>query len=374
MIDERERYERAFQQFQMPEPAWDRLIGRRDRRRRNQRIAAGVVGIGIFVAAVLVVTSVGSFDRTQTPVVPGGAETGPAETGPSVAPDPDAEGFIGVPPEGATPSTPERGELVLSYWSSPFRMWVYADGRLIWVRHGDFPYGANNRSTGYLEQRLTPEGAELLRSEVIATGLFGHDLDLIGIQGLFGEIEVRNGDRLVRVAWGDYSNDPDPTIATAEQASALQRLDVRLADPASWLPASAWADRKISGYMPSSFSVCYQGMDDPLRAPRILASLPPAAEDLLRSTDRTRVESGPSVDGEGTRYWVQYCSEVTTEEARALAEAFDDDPGFEKDPVVEASGLLYQTAIGPSGTADPIVSVAFEPILPHGDWTCSPCG
>jgi hypothetical protein len=115
-------------------------------------------------------------------------------------------------------------------------------------------------------------------------------------------------------------------------------------------------------------------MDDPLPASRILTSLPPAAEDLLRSTDRTRVESGPSVDGEGTRYWVQYCSEVTTEEARALAEALDDDPGFEKDSVVEAYGLVYQTAIGPSGSFDPTVLVAFEPILPHGDWTCSPCG
>jgi hypothetical protein len=369
MSEPRSLLERESRRFIQQDGAFERLVRHRDRKRRNQRIAAGVVGIAVFVAAVWVVTAGGVFDRTQEPAVPGGAETGP-----TVAPDPNAMGFIGVPPEGATPSTPERGELVLSYWTSPTRMWVYADGRLIWVRHGDFPYGANDRSTGYLEQRLTPEGAELLRSEVIATGLFGHDLDLIGIQGLFGEIEVRNGDRLVRVAWGDYSNDPDPTIATAEQASALQRLDVRLADPASWLPASAWEDREIRAYVPSRFSVCYEGMDDPLPASRILASLPPAAEDLLRSTDRTRLESGPSVDGEGTRDWVQYCSEVTTEEARALAEAFDDDPGFEKDPVVEAYGLVYQTAIGPSGTLDPTVWVAFEPILPHGDWSCSPCG
>jgi hypothetical protein len=68
MIDERERYERAFQQFQMPEPAWDRLVGRRDRKRRNQRIAAGVVGIAVFVAAVLVTTG-GSFNRTQQPAI-----------------------------------------------------------------------------------------------------------------------------------------------------------------------------------------------------------------------------------------------------------------------------------------------------------------
>jgi hypothetical protein len=75
MIDERERYERAFQQFQMPEPAWERLVGRRDRKRRNQRIAAGVVGIAVFVTAVWIVMGVGSLDRSQTPAVPGGAAT-----------------------------------------------------------------------------------------------------------------------------------------------------------------------------------------------------------------------------------------------------------------------------------------------------------
>jgi Tol biopolymer transport system component len=69
MIDERERYERAFRQFQMPEPAMDRLVGRRDRKRRNQRITAGVVGIAVFVAAVWVVTTGGSFNRTQQPAI-----------------------------------------------------------------------------------------------------------------------------------------------------------------------------------------------------------------------------------------------------------------------------------------------------------------
>ena len=213
-----------------------------------------------------------------------------------------------------------------------------------------------------------------MRSEVITSGLFGRDLHLDAIEGLpSGVIEVRNADRLVRVVWGDLP-DSDPAIATAEQARALERLDGRLADPSVWLPAGASEDREIRAYVPSKFSVCYEGMEDPVPASRILASLPRAAEDLLRSADRTRVESGPSVDGEGTRDWVQYCSEVTLDEARALAEAFDDDPGFEKDPVVEAYGLVYQTAIGPSGTSDPTVWVAFEPILPHGDIPCSPCG
>lgn len=51
MIDERERFERAFELFEMPEPALERLLSRRDRKRRNQRIAAGVVA-GVMLLAV----------------------------------------------------------------------------------------------------------------------------------------------------------------------------------------------------------------------------------------------------------------------------------------------------------------------------------
>jgi len=47
--------------------SFDDLGRRRDRKRRNQRITAGVVGIAVFVAAVWIVTTAGSFDRTTTP-------------------------------------------------------------------------------------------------------------------------------------------------------------------------------------------------------------------------------------------------------------------------------------------------------------------
>jgi hypothetical protein len=43
------------------------VLRRRDRKRRNERIAARVVGIAVFVAAVWIVTSGGAFDRTQRP-------------------------------------------------------------------------------------------------------------------------------------------------------------------------------------------------------------------------------------------------------------------------------------------------------------------
>ena len=81
-------------------------------------------------------------------------------------------GFIGLAPLGATPSTPESGELEIFYWvergapgevkEGRSRNWVYADGRLI----------SDRFSNGLVEQRLTPEGLELLRSEILSTGQF----------------------------------------------------------------------------------------------------------------------------------------------------------------------------------------------------------
>lgn len=55
MIDEHERFERAFELFPMPEPSFDRLLRRRDRKRRNQRIAAGVVGAAVFAPIALAI-------------------------------------------------------------------------------------------------------------------------------------------------------------------------------------------------------------------------------------------------------------------------------------------------------------------------------
>jgi len=96
------------------------------------------------------------------------------------------QGFVGIPPVGATPSSPESGELVVQWLGvaaplSPQQVgadsvsaWLYADGRIIWDRrpwhpwHGEggIPDGANELNSGYLEQRLAPEGVELVRTAV----------------------------------------------------------------------------------------------------------------------------------------------------------------------------------------------------------------
>src|SRR3990172_337208 len=106
MSDLRSTLERGVGSATPPPDGFERMLRRRDRKQRNQRVTAGVVGIAVFVAAVWIVTTGGPFDRTLTP-----ATTEP--TGPTGPPHPTGVGLLGLPPEGATASTPERGELVL---------------------------------------------------------------------------------------------------------------------------------------------------------------------------------------------------------------------------------------------------------------------
>jgi Tol biopolymer transport system component len=89
MTDHTKLIERLGERYGVPDLSTDQLLNRRDRKRRNQRIAAGVVGIAVFVAAIWIVTSVSPLDRSETSVGPAGdvtgpaVETGPAETGPA---------------------------------------------------------------------------------------------------------------------------------------------------------------------------------------------------------------------------------------------------------------------------------------------------
>ena len=96
MSDVRTMLERGVGGAAPPPDGFERMLRRRDRKRRNQRIAAGVVGFAVFVAAVWVVTGAGSTDRTRTPVVPGGGVTGPAVTGPA---ETGPTGYIGGVPQ-----------------------------------------------------------------------------------------------------------------------------------------------------------------------------------------------------------------------------------------------------------------------------------
>jgi hypothetical protein len=308
--------ERIARRVPVPQPAYERVLRRRNRKRRNQRIAAGVVGIVVFVAAVWIVTTGFPSDRTRTDVVPAGSgarsgETGPpvvvptdtvpADTGPAVIPTvtgptgmgrPEAD-FLGfsLPPQGTPPSTPANGELLLEdggihpWWA----VQVYADGRVIWLREVTVGYG-------WLERRLNPEGIELVRS---------------------GGVDV-------------------------------SRL------PAS-VPASGWEDPEARSYVPSRYVVCDEWSQQTMRL------LPQRTQELLRGhTDEQAVVRGEidySAGGAGVA-----CTAVTIEEARALDKSFLE-AGFKR--IETAGGLVYDIP--------DVNSIGVIPLLPDGTFReCCP--
>jgi Tol biopolymer transport system component len=68
MADPRSVLEREMQRVQLFPLTIDDFHARRNRKRRNQRITAGVVGIALFVAPVALIAVMNSRDRTPTPV------------------------------------------------------------------------------------------------------------------------------------------------------------------------------------------------------------------------------------------------------------------------------------------------------------------
>ena len=361
MSDLRTIMERGVGGATPPPDGFERMLRRRDRKQRNQRITAGAIGIAVFVAAIWIVMTGGPFDRAQTP-----ASTGPTEpTRPAGPPHPIGVGLLGLPPGGATPSAPEHGELVLGFAfghtsgdAGRFSLHVYADGRLIWRWIGGPPPDVHSASTGLIEQRLTPEGVELVIAGALSTGLFDEDRQLVGAPGLhYGGIEVRAGDRLVHLSWGDAGFEQGDksieTTPTPEQVRALERLDARLEDLVSWLPANAWEDPELRAYVPSQYSVCYMGRDEALERSRILDMLPAPAADLLRALATTRSEVNASRGP--IPFW---CSVVTTEEARQLAGILEDAGAFRRRPELSYS-------YSPSDGSAELVDIGLEPVLPH---------
>ena len=255
----------------------------------------------------------------------GGPSTSrPASPSPAASPinPSDLVGLVGLPPLGATPTSSETSGLVDSYpvlgGGPPFRGMVrlFADGRMIWYM---FFGSQNGNTTGYIEQRLTPEGVVLVRGQ--------HNL--------------------------------------------LQKDPLHLD---SWLPASAWADKQMRPYVPTTFAACLLQFDPfgpiaervypqpgpPVERSKILALLPTAAADLLRDK-----EAVPPVDDAAD------CLGLTVEEARLLDGALRAG-GLEQDAKQNKYVLQYhRDAPGPGTTR---ITVNFEPRFPDGSVGCSPCG
>jgi hypothetical protein len=265
------------------------------------------------------------------------------------------EPFIGLPPEEAAPSSPETGELIVSFGGRVHaigedfhRVWLYADGRLIWKRNLDNrtetrAFGASEPTTAVIEQHLTPEGVDLMRADVMATARIlepasaGEDTTVWGRPGvLWGGMTVGVADQLFDATWSD------------------SHLPARLANPASWLPASAWADQRIGGYVPSRYAVCLL----PDLSPQTLDRLPGPARKTLLANGTVMADTGGSTP-------TPQCYEVTTDVAREIAAALDAAGNQPEQP--GDAGLRYAQRRGR------VPEIRILPIVPHGEPVCN-CG
>ena len=89
-----ERADRAASQVPLPSDGLERLRVRRDRKHRNQRIAAGVTGIAVFVAAIVSV-GVAARDGDQRPATTGTTLPSAVSDEPPLA-GPDYERVLGT--------------------------------------------------------------------------------------------------------------------------------------------------------------------------------------------------------------------------------------------------------------------------------------
>jgi hypothetical protein len=300
-------------------------------------------------------------------------------------------GFSGLPPKGAAPSAPQRGELVARWFGfsatvtpgrpGPLvRAWLYADGRLIWDRPSHAK--RSQLTSGLLEQRLSPEGVELVRSaiaelfrrsgtllETVPSGDFGPT----GRSALlvppnygsgWGLVDVHDGDRIVRLPWRPRSENDyyyEGTLATPEQLAELRRVDALFTDPTSVLPASAWADRDVKGYVASHYAACIHRWR-PKKVPQPLSLLPPRAAELLRG--KTRAEGDWM---EGGLPGLQ-CFKLTTEEAREVNKALSglEPPSELERFTAQGNGPVYRVAkIGHPARTD----IWLTPYFPDGRFT-----
>jgi Tol biopolymer transport system component len=170
MSSYRDVLERVGDRAQMPEPAFDRMLRRRDKKRRNQRISAGVVGLGVLLALVLGLTQV-SANRTPRPLeVPKRLPSNGWIVYPARLRDGPAEIYLareGVPARRIVASRGDGVSLKCPAFSPGGAMLAYREGATLVVTaldaSGD-PTGAERRiatQPGRSCARWSPDGRRL---------------------------------------------------------------------------------------------------------------------------------------------------------------------------------------------------------------------
>jgi hypothetical protein len=339
----------------------DRSTGRRP---RGRLLVAACLAVALVATiGVVAVLRDGEDPSTRGGVTSDGRTPEPSAPEPS-APDAEVRRFA-LPPVRSVPSAPEHGEAVFALqacggpsriggWSGRLTLWE--DGRLIRHTSGepvDDPQGwglGPPALTGWLEQRLTPEGVELMRSAVASSGLplesspdqWCSSRDVY--EGTLGEG--------TRTRFFDGVLPPD--------------LLERLSHPASWLPPSAWEDRRARPFVPAGYLVAFSGHDPMGQWPdlaSITAALPPEVRPLIRAMDWGQNHAGPTM-------WVwQAARAITLESAHALVDAIEAG-GLEQLGWSSVPGPVYGFD-HPAGdesdfAGDDEIRLGISPLLPGG--------
>ncbi len=219
---------------------------------------------------------------------------------------------LDTPAEAA--ATAPTGELVASMhlWHvllghGDVWLWLYDDGRLI------------SREQGWVERRLTPEAVARLQDELISTGLFDPDRRPPGSQAPSGhDVQVRNGDRLVNLFRAEGQT----------WTPEFDRLAGRLATLQSWLPATAWAQREATPYVPARYAICtyvhgdgadFDAPPQPREPADLLPRLPASAAALLATASHASLsEMTREIDPAAHEsFGDTLCFDMTSEQAAA---------------------------------------------------------
>ena len=316
--------------------------------------------IALALCAVVLATAVGALRLADQPApdqsapepadpAPSASATAAAPTG-STAPDHSAArvAFIGLPPDGAAPSSPRRGELVVAVRTPLARAWLYDDGRLITLHYEDRPGGANPVSTGLLEQRLTVGAVERMRSYVARSGT--------GLGPAPTRPATGPANPLVRVGGRRRGVDRPATDCAARGCT-------RVTEPETWLPPRAWQTRRLRAYVPSRFAVCYglRGQGDT-----------GGVEDAPAVPDASLFGRTAAADRRLPADWP--CSVVTTPRATRIVEALRGARVL-RDSAVGSRILAYVIDVRSPVPGSPPreARLFFEPLLPDDSWPCTGC-
>ena len=333
----REALERHEREVPTPNPLEAHLVVARTRRRQVlNAVGAGFIALAIALGAAGGLGAILRADAPE-PAIP-----------PTPAPPTSLFTPVGFPPPGIGPSTPVTGRSVVSFYSEDVHsvgtgepdevertvVDVYADGRLVWSRcvfeawtggrrqradedgcsPGSLAGPEGSAGTGWVEQRITPEAVELLRNELLSTGLFERDFESVTTNSTelvdYLSAEVEGPSQRLNVRADYQSLDFNPPTPDVE--AGLQHVQDIFLDLEAWLPATAWEETEVTAIVPPAYTFWFKQGRNAETVIRDAISL----EVVLLEAD----ELPPPADELLTR---KGCDVVTLDEARAVIEGFE---------------------------------------------------